>query len=90
MRTSLNEIKTIDAYLTGAMKPGERVLFEATMLLNCDLRKNVKLQKKVMSLVHHHHLSNLKETFNACHHALWNDPANAELKQAVIQLFKTK
>jgi hypothetical protein len=89
MRTSLNEIKTIDAYLTGAMKPGELLLFEAKILVNRDLRKNVKLQKKVMSLVRHHHFTNLKETFNACHHALWNDPANAALKQAVIQLFKT-
>lgn len=51
MRTSLIEIKTIEEYLDNKLTPGERLIFEARMEVNPDLKESVVLQKKVHALL---------------------------------------
>ena len=46
MRTSLNEIKVIDAYLHGELCISDRLFFEARMIVNKELKKNVAWQRK--------------------------------------------
>jgi hypothetical protein len=88
MRSSLTDIRTIEAYLTDAMKPGERLVFEAKMFLNRELRKNVRMQKTIMSLAARHYRARLKLAFEAHLLELWNDPVHTGLKNEITHLFK--
>ncbi len=51
MKTSLNEIKMVDDHITGQLNGGEKLLFEARMIIDPVLRFNIHLQGKLYSLV---------------------------------------
>lgn len=87
MRTSLSEIKEIDAYLHSGLSIGNRLVFEARMLLNKKLRKNVALQRETYALIRLHHHATLKEHLRPLHRSLFHDPANADLKKEIVNLF---
>ena len=87
MRTSLNDIKTIEAYLAGALTIPERLLFDAKLLVSKELRKNVALQREVNLIVkHHHHVSVLQE-FKCTHERLFRDDRHAELTKEIRSIF---
>lgn len=88
MRTSLNEIKTIEAYLSNSLTVGERLLFEAHMIVDRTLRKNVFAQKLVRRLVEHHRHVALKEKFDQLFESTFFHPDNAEMKHDILKNFK--
>lgn len=88
MRTSLNEIKKIEAYLDNALSVSERLLFEAHMIVNRTLRKNVFAQKIVNRLAYHHYRLKLKKDFDQLFEATFHHPDNADLKRDVLKIFK--
>ncbi len=51
MRTSLIEIQQIEMYLAQRLEPEERLVFEARMEVNPQLKEHVILQKKVYALL---------------------------------------
>jgi hypothetical protein len=87
MRTSLNEIKLIENYLDNTLRGGDRLLFEARMLVSKELRQNVALQRKVYSLVQHHHGVLLRKQFSQLHREVFNDPSRSSIKEEVNRLF---
>lgn len=87
MRTSLNEIKTIEAYLSNSLAVGERLLFEAHMIVDRTLRKNVFAQKLVRRLVEHHRNVLLKEKFDQLFEATLNHPDQENLKRDILKNF---
>jgi hypothetical protein len=88
MRTSLNEIKQIEAYLSKQLTASDRLVFEARMLINKKLRHDVTLQRMVYSIIKYHFRATLRPKFQHLHQQLFDDPAHASLKQEIIQLFK--
>lgn len=50
MKTSLNEIKQIDDHITDQLRDGEKLVFEARMIIDPVLRFNIKMQRKLYSL----------------------------------------
>lgn len=51
MRKPLLEIQEIDQYLLGTMPPADRPVFEATLLIAPELKKNLRYQRKTYSLI---------------------------------------
>lgn len=51
MKTSLNEIKQIDDHLAGELAGGDKLFFDARMIIDPLLRLNVGMQKKLYALV---------------------------------------
>lgn len=87
MRTSLNDIKTIEAYLTDRLTISERLLFEARMLVNRELRKNVAWQREVCALVRRHHRTKIKAEFQRVHKRLFADAKNADVADEIRSIF---
>ena len=87
MRTSLNEIKEIDAYLHGKLSISDRLVFEARMLLSKALRQNVTHQQKVYAVIRYHHHIIVRQRLQKIHRRLFHDPENALLKTTIVNLF---
>lgn len=87
MRTSLNDIKIIEAYLRNTLAVSDRVLFEARLLVNKELRKNVLLQREVFELVTQHHRRKIKEEFQHAHRRLFADPKNTDVAEEIRNIF---
>ena len=88
MRTSLNNIKTIDEYLFGSTPPGDRLLFEAKMLLNSDLADDVQHQKNTYAIVRQYGRQSIKAEIKAVQQTLATAPQHHNFMQRIVNLFK--
>lgn len=88
MKTSSNNIRTIENYLLGRMSPADRFLFEAQLLINPTLRMDLYAQKKALALIRMYHRKKQKEELEVLHHQIFSNPAKAGFKQQISQLFK--
>lgn len=87
MRTSLNDIKTIEAYLDGTLTIPERLLFDARLLVSKELRKNVALQREVNMIIRHHHRLSILQEFKRTHKRLFYGDDNAALTNEIQSIF---
>ncbi|MGY3213640.1 hypothetical protein [Mucilaginibacter sp. HD30] len=88
MRTSLNNIKAIDDYLFGSMAPGDRLLFEAKMLLNNELINDVQHQKNTHAIIRQYGRQSIKTEIKAVQHILATAPQHNNFMQRIVNLFK--
>lgn len=88
MKTSLNDTFYIENYLQGKLSPGNRLMFEARLLLSRKLRTDLYFQKKVHMLVTIYHRKKLKEELNTMHNEIFNDPDKFVFQQSIYQLFQ--
>jgi hypothetical protein len=85
---TLREIKQIDQYLRGKLRPELRLLFEARMLVDPLLKVQVDCQRKIYAIVCAFGRRKIKEEANRIHHRLFNDPSRIEFQQNILDLFK--
>lgn len=85
MRTSLNEIKTIEDHLFNHSQPGDKLLFQANMILDADLREKVDMQQTVYQTVQQYGRKQLKAEIEAVHQKLLKQPDG--FMQKLIRLF---
>jgi hypothetical protein len=88
MRTSLNNIKTIDDYLLGRMAPEDALLFEADMLLNSDLSDDVEYQQSTYSIIRKYSRQNIKTEIKAVQETLATAPEHLGFMRRIVNLFK--
>lgn len=88
MRTSLNQIKAIDEYLSGGMMPEDAFLFEANLLLNSNLSEDTAHQKQVYTIVKDYSRKQLKAEILAVRQTLSNAPQHQNFIQRINNLFK--
>ncbi len=88
MRTSLNNIKTIDDYLLGNTAPGDTLLFEAKMLLNSDLREDVQHQLHTYSIIRQYGRQIIKDEIKRVQQTLATEPQYKNFMQRIVNLFK--
>ena len=88
MRTSLNEIKNIEAYLEGKLSDDEMIGFERQLQGDGVLRLNVFLQRKIYLLLKHYRRRDLKAKAIAVHDKCFHD-ANSEFRSAIFKIFKS-
>lgn len=88
MRTSLNELKTIDDHLFH-LAPGEdNFLFEVRLILDDDLRTKVFQQQETHLLVQQYGRKKLKAEIEAVHQQLFNDTQSHSFAAKILRLFK--
>lgn len=88
MKTSIADTIKIERFLTGEMDARDRLVFEAKLLVDQQLRTEVSLQRMVHKLVRLYHRKKLKARLEVVHERLFSDPANTSLRETV-ELFKS-
>ncbi len=87
MRTSLNEIREVESFLTNNMLAGESLVFQAKLITNPLLRFNLSLQKRLMAAVQLYHRRKLKHDLKQIHSKLLASNEKTSFQQSV-NLFK--
>ena len=87
MRTSLNNIKQTEDYLSGQMSAGDSLLFKAKMLIDPSLRLNVVMQQKIYLLVRLYSRQKLKSEIENVHKKIFHDPAKAAFRKEIFKYF---
>jgi len=88
MRTSLNNIKIIEDYLSGEMAGGYKLLFEANMLLNSDLINDVQNQQNTYAMIRRYGRQKIRNEIAAVHTIFTTGPQHKGLMQRIAGLFK--
>lgn len=88
MMTSLNNIKLTEDYLAGELPVGDKLLFEARMLLDHDLLIDVKAQQQAVELVKKYSREQLRAEIDTVHQKLFNDKQHRTFAKRVMGLFK--
>jgi hypothetical protein len=89
MRTSLNEIKLIEDYLTDQLDVQARLMVEGRIIADNSFRANVNLQRIVYGLLEAYSLSRIKEEAREVHMRLVNGPDKA-FNKGVQQIFQKR
>jgi hypothetical protein len=87
MKTSWNETRQIDAYLSGSMDTGNALLFEANMVLEPALQDKALWQIKAHTAIQHYGRAQLKKEIEAVHQKLFTAPEHVSFKQKIRRLF---
>lgn len=88
MKTSLNELRLIEAHLLGGGAPQERLLVEARLILQPELRQSLHWQQKTHELVRQYGRQQLKKEMEQVHQELFS-PATAHpsFREKILKLF---
>jgi hypothetical protein len=87
MKTSWNETRQIDAYLSGSMDTGNALLFEANMILKPALQDKALWQIKAHTAIQHYGRTQLKNEIEAVHQKLFTSPQHTSFSQKIKRLF---
>lgn len=85
MRTSLNEIRQIEAFLLKQMSPQEQLFTQARMLIDPAFRQKVNLQREVYTLLRRYQY---REESERMFWKLMNDPSRTVVRHRILNLFK--
>jgi xylose isomerase len=87
MRTSLNELKQTEDFLLDTMRPEEAVVFQAKMLIDPALQRNVRMQQKVYSVIRQYGRKKLRAEIEQVHSTLFQQPQHQSFREKIYQLF---
>ncbi|MEB2774332.1 hypothetical protein SYJ56_03390 [Algoriphagus sp. D3-2-R+10] len=87
MRTSLKEIKELEAYIQGDSQ-GDVLLMSAKLQLDPDLSEKMKQQEKAYLLIREYGREKLREEIREIRHHLFFIPRHNDFKQQILNLFK--
>jgi hypothetical protein len=88
MKTSLNELQLIENQLLGAPDGEDRLLFEARMILQPDLRHSLGWQQKTYQLVQQYGRQQLRKEMEQIHHELFITVKHKSFRQKILRLFR--
>lgn len=86
MKTSTTE--QIEKYLLGKLGTGERLLFDARLIIDTQLRQHVKSQKKLYTIIRQSGRRELKRQAEQIHQRLFSDPEKANFQELIYKLFQ--
>lgn len=89
MMTSQNNTILIENYLNGTLSPADEFLFEAKLMLNKELRRDLYFQKRTHLFIKMYHREKLKEVMEVLHQQIFNDPSKTHFRQRILQIFKS-
>lgn len=90
MRTSLKNIKTIDDFYRGILAPEEAVLFQANVLLNPDLAKDLQLHINTHAAIRDYSRQVLKKEIEAAGNKFFNAAQHQGILAYVWSLFLSR
>jgi hypothetical protein len=86
MRTSLNNIRTIEHFLSGMMSPQNQLVFRAGMILDPALKIHTAFQKQLISIVRSYSRKQLRAEITEVHQKVWKSMPQDEQRQ-MLNLF---
>jgi hypothetical protein len=89
MRTSLSEIKLIDDHLFNRGNMGDKLLFDAMLIIDDGIAGKVLLQKKTHTIIQQYSRKKLKAEIEAVHQKLFNEPSHKTFREKIMSLFRT-
>jgi hypothetical protein len=87
MKTSPNNTRAIEQYLTGSLNPVGALLFQVRLLTDPGLRANLAEQKQVYALVQRFGRQQLRSRLEMIHRDLFQDPKHKSFQQEVYRNF---
>jgi hypothetical protein len=87
MKTSWNDIRQAEDYLTGNIKEEDALVMKAKLLIDPVLRANMAAQKKVYSLIRMYGRKKLRAELDAIQEELFQDTAKHSFREKIVQLF---
>jgi hypothetical protein len=87
MRTSLNNIKRIENFIEGKMTTADALVFQARLLLDSDLRQQLRLQKRTASIINLYGRKKLRKEIETIHQDIFNIKSDHFLKNRITKLF---
>ena len=89
MKTSISDVIQAEKFILDELAADERVLFEARLIVDSDLRVNTFYHRLVHRLVAFSHRRKIKREIEAAHERLFQDPNNLHFKESVLKHFKS-
>ncbi len=89
MKTSLNRTIEIEKFLNREMPASDSVLFQASVLLDGELRKNIFFQRLVYRLSRLYGRKKIKARMESIHTGLLNDPLKSSWREEIFKNFNT-
>lgn len=87
MKTSWNELLLIEDYLLSGRKEADRILFEARIVLQPDLKESVFWQEKTYNLIQQYGRQQLRKEIEQVHEKLFTAPEHYSFRQKIMRLF---
>ncbi|MBD8489753.1 hypothetical protein IFO69_13430 [Echinicola sp. CAU 1574] len=87
MRTSLDEIKQLEAYVFKQQSPEESLLMQAQLHLDKGLAERLEDQKKVYGLVQQYGRKRLKEEISQVEAQLFGEAKHRSFKERIFKIF---
>ena len=78
----------IEKYLLGKLGTGERLLFEAKLIIDPRLRQQVNSQEKLYAIIRQSGRRELKREAEQVHQRLFSDPEKANFQGLIYKLFQ--
>ena len=88
MKISWNDTRRIEQYLDDELSEEEKTLFEPQLVLDPHFKVNLRLQKKIHSLINLYGRRKMKAEIGKIHHKLFHNPEHIIFQQRIQQLFK--
>ncbi len=88
MRTSLTEIRDTELYLHGKLDAGDKLVFEARLLTDPELKSNMQFQQKLYKLLRSFHLKRVRQEIAVVQDGLFDNPEHSAFQQKIHSLFK--
>lgn len=87
MKTSLNELLLIEDYLLSPTKGVDKMLIEARIILERDLKDSIFWQEKTYHLIQQYGRQQLRKEIAQVHEKLFTAPEHHSFRQKIMQLY---
>lgn len=88
MKTSWNELRLVEDYLSAAAEPADQVLFEARLILAPDLKDSLYWQERTYHLIQRYGRQQLRSEIAKVHDILFTAPEHRSFRQKIRRLFR--
>lgn len=88
MRTSLNEIREIEHFLSGDLSISEKLIFDAKRLIDNGLDEKVRAQSKAYRLIRAYGRNQLKAELSEVDQELFHKAEHSDFRKLVWRIFK--
>jgi len=83
----LNEIQRIEKYLTRQLPNVDRIVFEAELLINDQLRTDVEMQQYVYDMIHLNGQMKLRNEIKAVHDKLFSADLFSDFRKEIYAIY---
>jgi hypothetical protein len=88
MKTSWNELRLIEDYLTANGAPADQVLFEARLILQPELKNSLYWQERTYGMIQQYGREQLRSEIARVHEKLFSAPEHRSFRQKIRKLFR--